>query len=425
MYVPDGWEEGKVSDLVKSLDAGVSVNSEDKRPERGQYSVLKTSCVSAGIFNKNERKVVLDVNEIARLRESVKGNTIIISRMNTPALVGANAYVAESLENTYLPDRLWQIKPRKNSINMLWFGLWLGSKHTRYLLSNLATGTSGTMKNITKPDVLSIRINIPPLPEQQKIAQILSTWDKAIEKLESLIAVKQKRKKALMQQLLTGKKRFAGFGGEWMESKLGDISFKVTDGVHATPVYQENGIPFISTNNLVPFGNKFNFDSYTKFVSKNDHFELVKRCKPETGDLLVSKCGTIGRTQLIRQAIEFSIFVGLALVKINPLKINPEFLEQLMNSAFYQRQMLSLAPGGTRATLTIGGLKELKLYMPTEIEEQKKIASVLSSADKEIETHQKQLSAVKQQKKGLMQQLLTGKKRVKLDESEQLTAVGA
>ena len=70
--------------------------------------------------------------------------------MNTPALVGANGYIENGIENTYLPDRLWQAKPKSNDVNMKWLGYWFASSHTRYTLSSTATGTSGSMKNITK-----------------------------------------------------------------------------------------------------------------------------------------------------------------------------------------------------------------------------------------------------------------------------------
>jgi type I restriction enzyme S subunit len=115
----------------------------------------------------------------------------------------------------------------------LWVKNFCGNnpKYIYYLLSKIdfakfsdKTGVPGINRN----DLHAIKVPVPPLPEQQKIAQILSTWDKAIEKLEALITSKQKRKKALMQQLLTGKKRFSGFDEPWMEVSMGDVFKRVT-----------------------------------------------------------------------------------------------------------------------------------------------------------------------------------------------------
>ena len=134
--VPKGWKEGKVKDLVKSLNAGVSVNSEDDGNTNSEFKILKTSCVSNGVFQLEKAKSVVEPNEISRLKEPVKADSIIISRMNTPALVGANGYVENEITNTFLPDRLWQVKPRDNKVNMKWLGYWFSSSHTRYALSS-------------------------------------------------------------------------------------------------------------------------------------------------------------------------------------------------------------------------------------------------------------------------------------------------
>lgn len=194
------WEKSPLSKFVYSLDAGVSVVSGDRPAENDESGILKTSAVTDGIFNPLENKVVLDKDELQRIKEPVSKNTIIISRMNTPALVGANAYVDTSLENIFLPDRLWAAKPKPGT-SMRFIAFILGSEKGRAALSKLATGTSGSMKNITKPDVLALEILAPSSAEQQKIASCLSSIDELVtleaQKLDTLKA----HKKGLMQQL--------------------------------------------------------------------------------------------------------------------------------------------------------------------------------------------------------------------------------
>ena len=207
------WVKAKVRDLVKSLDAGVSVNSEDDSNLNSEYKILKTSCVSNEIFDPTKVKSVTEEIEITRLKEPVIADSIIISRMNTPILVGANGYVEHDIFNTFLPDRLWQIKPHKDNVIMKWLGYWFSSNPIRHLLRSTATGTSGSMKNITKSDVLNISITYPCLREQQKIATVLTNADREIELLEQQLADLKQEKKALMQVLLTGKKRVVVDGG--------------------------------------------------------------------------------------------------------------------------------------------------------------------------------------------------------------------
>lgn len=194
------WEEFPLSDFILSLDAGVSVNSGDRPAAKTEFGVLKTSAVTNGVFEPDENKVVFVESEQARLKEPVKGGTIIISRMNTPNLVGANAYVESSHENLFLPDRLWAAKPREG-VSMRFLAFILGSDKGRAALSKLAKGSSGSMKNITKPEVLAFSVMAPSPAEQQRIASCLSSLDALItaetQKLEAL----KTHKKGLMQQL--------------------------------------------------------------------------------------------------------------------------------------------------------------------------------------------------------------------------------
>jgi type I restriction enzyme, S subunit len=196
---PD-WEEKTLGDVITSLDAGVSVNSEDSPAGPSEQGVLKTSCVTKGSFDPNENKRVTDEAERSRLKEPVTGNTIIISRMNTPALVGMSGFVRESHPNLFLPDRLWAAKVSPDH-SAEWTAHLFGSSMMRSVISSKATGTSGSMKNITKDDVLSITVQLPSLPEQTKIAGFLSALDGKIGAVGEQMRQTQAWKKGLLQQM--------------------------------------------------------------------------------------------------------------------------------------------------------------------------------------------------------------------------------
>ena len=194
------WKESPLSNFILSLDAGISVNAGDRPANKTEFGVLKTSAVTNGIFEPKENKVVLIESEQSRLKEHVCGDSIIICRKNTPALVGANVYVEYSHENLFLPDLLWAAKP-KAGVSMRFLAYVLGSDKGRAALSKLASGSSVSMSNINKPDVLAFSVMAPLPAEQQRIASCLSNLDALItaetQKLEAL----KTHKKGLMQQL--------------------------------------------------------------------------------------------------------------------------------------------------------------------------------------------------------------------------------
>jgi len=194
------WEVMPLSQLVDSLDAGVSVNSGDRPAINDEIGVLKTSAVTNGVFEPQANKVVLEEVEVGRVKEPVRADTIIISRMNTPVLVGANAYVETSLENIFLPDRLWAAKAKPGT-SMRFVAFILGSDKGRVALSKLAKGSSNSMKNITKPEVLALSMLAPSPPEQQRIASCLSSFDSLITAETQKLDALKLHKKGLMQQL--------------------------------------------------------------------------------------------------------------------------------------------------------------------------------------------------------------------------------
>lgn len=195
------WEESPLSDFILSLNAGVSVNSGDSRPaDKNELGVLKTSAITKGQFNPDENKVVLAESELSRLREHVTGGTIIMCRKNTPALVGANAYVEATHQNLFLPDLLWAAKPRAG-VSMRFLAFILGSEKGRTALSKLAKGSSASMSNITKPEVLAFSVMAPSPAEQHHIASCLSSLDALITTETKKLEVLKTHKKGLMQQL--------------------------------------------------------------------------------------------------------------------------------------------------------------------------------------------------------------------------------
>lgn len=204
--IPALWDVGLIADYVSALRSGVSVNAEDRVHGDDEVGVLKVSCVVRGEFRPHCHKAVLP-EEQERVAEPVLQGRIIVSRANTPALVGESAYVDSAWPNLFLPDKLWQIEPSERSHSVKWLAFYLQSPFVRQEISKAATGTSGSMKNISKPAFLGIRMPLVPIAEQEHIAAILSGVTSKIETLNSKKVYFKTLKDGLTQKLLTGEWR--------------------------------------------------------------------------------------------------------------------------------------------------------------------------------------------------------------------------
>ncbi|MFZ4556953.1 MAG: restriction endonuclease subunit S [Pseudanabaena sp.] len=204
---PQHWSVERLKLVIKSVASGVSVNASDQPIEKDGFGVLKTSSVSRGRFIPNENKSVWDT-EFKRLACPVRQNSIIISRMNTPSLVGESGYVEFDYPNLFLPDRLWQIKFNEERIYVPFMALLISSKEARHALSSKATGTSPSMKNLAIEEMSSLPVPIPPIGEQIAIHEAISQQDNNVYSLKhaliNSIALLKERRSALITAAVTG-----------------------------------------------------------------------------------------------------------------------------------------------------------------------------------------------------------------------------
>lgn len=207
--IPQEWKCEKVKHIISSIASGVSVNAEQIPATDKELGVLKTSSVSSNYFIPTENKKV-DVEEMGRVSCPVKADTIIVSRMNTPDLVGSAGYCDDNIPNLYLPDRLWQVETINDRVSARYLWRFLISLSARYYYSSLSQGTSSSMQNISQSQFESAYVPVPPLTEQQQITDYL---DNKCTEIDSLIAIKQQKieelkdyKKSIIYEYVTGKK---------------------------------------------------------------------------------------------------------------------------------------------------------------------------------------------------------------------------
>lgn len=196
---------------------------------------------------------------------------------------------------------------------------------------------------------------------------------------------------------------------DWSLVQLDKLANKIIDGTHHTPTYTKHGVPFLRVTDVQ--SNEIDF-SKLKYVSIEEHEVLIKRCKPEKGDLLLSKNGTIGIPKVVTWDWTFSIFVSLALIKLKKEKLSPEFLEQFFKSDYLDLQIKQKSKQGTVTNLHLEEIKEFLIPLPPFIKEQTAIANALSDVDALITSLEKLIGKKRAIKTAAMQQLLTGKKRL-------------
>lgn len=255
--------------------------------------------------------------------------------------------------------------------------------------------------------------------EEEKIAQILSAWDKAIATTEQLLSNSQQQKKALMQQLLTGKKRFPGFEGEWVDKPLTAVAQVLVSPVDKKTIEGENPVRLCNYTDVYynsRITKKLNFMPATATEREISKFTLRK------GDVVITKDsetpGDIAVPAFVSEDLS-GVVCGYHLAILRSLegKVDGEFLSYLLSMPNTRYYFFTLATGATRFGLSVGSIGKAHFYLPP-IEEQQKIVSVLSNMDREIETLQRKLLCLKQEKEALMQQLLTGKRRVRIEDEE-------
>ena len=404
--VPNGWKQSFLEDIA-SFSQGTQVDTDKQFTEysEGMVRFLRiTDFVDQGemprFIQNPGKKFIVNDTDLSMVRYGSAGAGDLVR-----GLSGAIA------------NNLFRVIPNELEVTKDYIWVYLGQSKVKHFL--FGNSTSSTMPAVSFKLVGKLLIDLPPLPEQQKIANILSTWDKAISTTKRLIDNSTQQKKALMQQLLTGKRRLlddAGkrFEGEWEDVKLGNICLKVTDGAHHSPQSVEIGYPMYSVKDMTSLGFRKNS---ARLISKEDFDKLVNQnCKPELNDILIAKDGSILKyCFVVKEKVEGVILSSIALLRPNLKKVFPEFIAQYFSQEyvrFFVGKALTSGSGVPRIVLK--DFKGIQITLPS-LKEQQKVATVLTNADKEIELLEQQLADLQQEKKALMQVLLTGKKRVVVD----------
>ncbi|MGP5439908.1 restriction endonuclease subunit S [Psychrobacter faecalis] len=409
--VPKGWKSVYLNDISEKIMVGIASAATHAYCDDG-IRMLRNLNIKDGWIDDSDILFVNEEYEKQHKNKRLKTGDILTVRTGYP---GVSAVVPEKYNNAQC---FTSLITRLNTSNALpaYICRFINSEYGKKYITSGEAG--GAQKNVNAAILKKMRIPLPPLLEQQKIGNILSTWDKAISTTERLIDNSTQQKSALMQQLLTGKQRLLDesgqrFAGEWEEYKLGEITDFIRDGTHGTHKRYESGVPMLSAKNITK-ENTVDFDD-APYISEEDYNKIHARYTIKSGDILLTVVGTLGRVALVPEELaeKFTLQRSVAIIRVAKGVCN-QFLMQLFSSSDFTHLLHRKSNSTAQAGVYLGELGKLKILLPS-FEEQQKIATVLTNADKEIELLEQQLADLQQEKKALMQVLLTGKRRVMID----------
>lgn len=358
--LPQGWVECELKDIAEDIISGTGFPKMYQGNDAGDYPFAKVGDISK-LYRSSKKIIDSAENYISEdIKNKIKGKVFPLNTIVFPK-------IGEALKGNY---RL--ITKRKMLFDNNVMGIYLSNNvDILFLYYFLTTQDFGrfsvatTVPSIQKGNIEKIKINLPPLNEQkrivEKIEEEFGKIDEGVEKLKSAQEqIKQYRQSVLNQQ----------FKIKHAETlTLNDVTTKINDGTHKTPIYVNVGIPFISVKDIK---NKQIYFDNCKFITKEEHEVLYKRCNPEKGDVLITKSGTIGRTAVVDTDIIFDLFVSVALLKPQREKITSEFLMYTLDNYISHIDVKQDVKGGLIKNLHIEDIKKIKINLPT-LDEQKQI----------------------------------------------------
>jgi len=415
--IPEEWETVPLKRIFKIINGGTPSSSEESywNGEIVWVTPNDLSKLTEACIVDSERKITEDGLHNCSARIVPKGSIVISTR----APIG---YVAIAEVPLCTNQGCKSLVPTK-VINNKYFYYWMHS--ISFYLNVLGQGT--TFLELSNSSLSVVELLTPSINEQKAIANFLDLKTAGIDGLiadkEKLIELLQEKRQAIITETVTKglnpnvKMKDSGIEwiGEipehWKVTKLKYIANQIIDGTHSTPQYTDDGIPFLRVTDITNARkNPINLDE-VKYISEQEHRELIKRCNPKKGDLLVSKNGTIGIPKVIDWDYEFSIFVSLCLIKVNR-KVDVYYCYYYFESNFINIQIAFGGKTNTITNLHLDKIREFIIPLPP-IEEQKIIVNYLNDRTDEIDTLindiRLQIQKLREYRQSLISEAVTGK----------------
>lgn len=403
--VPEGYKKTKVAIIpeewnVRRVKDFVCLLNDKHNPEKsGEFF----PCIELEHIESDTGMLtgITDTKTVKSLKNKFKEKNILYGKLR-PYL--RKYYFAKF--NGVCSTEIWVLSPKNKNIDEKYLFYLVQTEYFNYH-ANISTGSS--MPRADWNYVSLINFGLPSLYEQQRIASILETWDRAIELKEKLIQEKQTQKKGLMEKLLTGEVRLQGYKGAWVDVKIKDIG-SLKGGSSFPEKYQNNKhgkYPFFKVSDM-------NIENNVKYLFDAKHY-ITEEIRDEI------KAGVAQRNSIVFAKVGAAIFLERKRLlssdscidnNMMALTVNENNDYQYIYYLLANMKLSKFANTGALPSLNSNDIYNIKCKIPVDYHEQKSIAKILTMVDREIQFLQRELSLLKQQKKGLMQLLLTGIIRV-------------
>jgi len=401
--LPKDWSTAALGDISEVLLSGV-----DKKTVPGEQPVRLCNYTDV-YYNDyidgtiNFMVATASAREIKKFR--IRCDDVLITKdSETADDIAVPALVVDDCADVLCGYHLAILRPRVGEVSGEFLSKLLGLHRIRHYFFTLANGV--TRYGLTSDAIKKAVLPLPPLPEQERLASILSTWDAAITQTANLISAKTRLKKALMQQLLTGKRRFPGFSGDWQTIRLGDFLHPIPRKVpRPDKPYRRLGLRSHGKGTFLTI-----VENPNKVMM--DTLYLVK-----ANDLIVNiTFAWEGAISLVSNSDEDALVSHrFPTYLFDRSKVISEYFRHVILTKRFVYDLGLVSPGGAGRNRVLSKTDFLKIQvLVPSVGEQEKIAAMLNACDLQIQLLEQRLKALKIQKKGLMQKLLTGKMRVKV-----------
>lgn len=419
--VPDGWSKPRLKEVVTHFQNGYAFSAKGY-VESGIPIISMGSIQLDGQFKKvNSKLKFWDSGKKEELsRYLVKPCDLIMAMTDvtpTMELIGRSCIVKGKSEY-FLNQRVGLISFDEDEISKEYFSYYTNFNEWR----SYCIGSSGlgAQANLGTSQILDGFVTLPPLPEQQKIANILTSVDEVIEKTQAQIDKLKDLKTGMMQELLThgiGHTEFKDspvgrIPAEWEVKPLIDVVKNIIDCEHKTAPYVDKSEYLVVRTSNVRNGELTHQDM--KFTTKGGFKAWTKRAVPAVGDVLFTREAPAGESCLVPIGLKVCMGQRMVLLRPNKEVVNPNYFSMYLNSELASKEIYELSIGTTVTRINIDDIKKIKCIVPS-IAEQKKIAASIDSIQTSILNNQSKMISLANIKKALMQDLLTGKVRVNGD----------
>lgn len=314
-------------------------------------------------------------------------------------------YIAKSSHYACIGRGVCSIRAKQNQDYLYYYLI-----HCEDRWKRIAQGS--TFEAINRGDIENMKILLPSIKEQQKIAAILATWDRAIALKERLVEQKRAQKKGLMQKLLAGEIRLPGFNGPWKEVTLGELGEFKTSSVNKKSNQDEVGVSIINYMDVYRNGI---IDESIDLMQVTASEKQIETFAVQYGDVLFTPSSEtpddIGHSAVVKMHADKTLF-SYHLVRLRfKREMDIDFKAYVFQSPSLLREFSRRATGVTRYTLSLSDFRESSIQIPKDLKEQKAIADLLIKSDREIQLLEQEITQLQLQKKGLIQRLLTGEIR--------------